>query len=63
MWKTKKRGFCEYIKNEISLVTYIYEKVSKEKPEAFALLVSGEFYTRLHAFIHGKEVPDDEATI
>jgi uncharacterized protein len=63
MWKTKKRGFCEYIKNEISLVTYIYEKVSKEKPEAFALLVSGEFYTRLHAFIHGKEVPADEATI
>lgn len=63
MWKTKKRGFCEYIKNEIDLATYIYKRISKEKPEAFALLVSDEFYTYLHAFIHGKEVTDDEAAI
>ncbi len=63
MWKTKKRGFCEYIKNEIDLATYIYNRVAKEKPEAFALLVSEEFYTYLQDFIHGKEAPADETTI
>nr|CBH37810.1 conserved hypothetical protein, radical SAM superfamily [uncultured archaeon] len=63
MWKTKGRGFCEYIKNEIDLSFYIYNSVTEVNPEAFALMVSKEFYEKLTTIINNFPVPTHEETI
>lgn len=63
MWKTKGRGFCEYIRNEINLSFYIYKYIAEVKPEAFALMVSKEFYEKLATIINNFQVPTHEETI
>lgn len=51
MWKNTNQGFCDFIKHEIKLAKYIYNRVAKEKPEALALLVSKEFHSKLTSLI------------
>lgn len=59
MWKTAGIGFCEYIKKEIYLAEYIYKYIAEVKPEAFALLVSNEFYERLKTTLHSLDYHDE----
>lgn len=60
MWKTKDRGFCEFIKNEIDLSLYIYEYISRVKPETLALMVSKEFYEKMESTINILRGPNHE---